>query len=83
MKPIDPELLRRMEALKADGDDLGAVITVQDLSSGAKPLAPTETESIVRGLMDRVEEATGLKPSHLRVQKNLGTFLVRAKAGFM
>ena len=82
MKPIDPELLRQIDA-HGDDHEMGAVVTVQDLAPGVKPLSPQETASVVEKLMGRIEKATGLKPTQLRVQQNLGTFLIRAKAAFM
>ncbi len=86
MKLIDPKLVRRVHA-SADGGaeekEIRAVITVQDLSPQAKPLAPEATESIVDELVRTVRNATGIEPAELRVQRNLGTFVISAKADFM
>jgi hypothetical protein len=83
MKRIDPQLLRRVDRLATSQQEVEAVITVQDLAPLAKTLEPEETDSLVHHLLQRVTHVTGLKPSDVSVQRNLGTFVIQARASYI
>jgi hypothetical protein len=83
VKYIDPKLESQLHGLAATDRDIGAVITVQDLSPRAKALSATAMLALVDKILHNVQTATGASPAELEVQENLGTFLVRAKADFI
>jgi hypothetical protein len=73
----DPELVKQLAAVPADGD-VEAVFSLRDAAS-----SPEDTEARVRELVARVEDQVGSAPRQLNIFRNIGSFAVAAPARFV
>ena len=68
---------------EAPGVGLVDVVVVLKPSAGGRPLAASQSKKMVKTVIDRVQNATGLLAEATTVFENLGSFAVRAPKRFV
>jgi hypothetical protein len=74
---IDPQLKRALDPSSGRSGPIQAVIVVGS-PAGSKPLAPAESEQMLRGLVDRAAEETQSFPERLVLFPNVQSFSIEA-----
>lgn len=74
-----------MDSMQSDaaGAGLVDVVVVLKPSPGGQLLAPSQSKKMVKTVIDRVQNATGLLAGDTTVFENLGSFAVRAPKRFV
>lgn len=78
---VDPELTRQLSASSASSAAVEAVVVLR--APRSKKAGDDDTDARARALLDRVSEATGLKPHDVNVFTNLCSFVVSAPGPFI
>jgi hypothetical protein len=79
---VDPELLRQLDAARAAGSPVAAVIGLRPQGEGAI-LTAEQTERLARQLLERIERSTGTGARAVNVFQHLGSLLVVAEPAFL
>ena len=74
---IDPRLLHALEDTATGKGPVQAVVTV-GTQGGSSPLAPAETEKMVKDIVDRAARASNSLPHKLVIFPNMQSFSIEA-----
>ena len=80
---IDPELRRQLDAARATGRPVAAVVRLRPEGDGDAILTPEQTQSRTAQLLERVERTVGLRAQAVNVFQYLGSFVVVAQPRFL
>lgn len=78
----DPKLIAQLDAASARDESVEAVVSLRP-DEGAELVSVERTDELARDVVERVERKTGVRPERLNVFRNLGSFVVAARAQFV
>jgi hypothetical protein len=80
-KKTDPELLRQIDSVATDNEEIQAVFSIA--LPMKKLLDPEQVEQTANQILERAEKEAGSKPNDVNIFRNLGSFVVSADASFI